>query len=155
MTTKKYFILTEAAAMVPLIRPILADVRETRARLTHRQRERSRAALTERQRADLDDEIVEMTRRLDTYVHEALSLGVEITPGVRCEALFPFEHQWTGPNGDGKIRAAYFVFSDGQETITQWFFRGWPDDRRDIWPHWWTQYRNSATAPRPREEQPA
>jgi hypothetical protein len=60
-----------------------------------------------------------------------------ITPGVRCEALFPFLHKWTGGRGDGRIRKAYFVYSDEQETIARWFFAGWPHDRRQVWPHWW------------------
>jgi hypothetical protein len=72
---------------------------------------------------------------------EAAYLGVEITPGVRCEALFPFEHQWVGPQGDNKIRPAYFVYNDVQDTIHEWFFSGWPNDRRHVNAAWWRQFR--------------
>jgi hypothetical protein len=76
-------------------------------------------------------------------LREASELGVEITPGVRCEALFSFDHQWIGPEGDNKIRPAYFVFNDAQATIEEWFFSGWPSDRRKVNPKWWHQFRQT------------
>lgn len=138
-TARGAFILTEAAQMIPLIRRILRDVREARSRLC--QIHRALAPLVEADRPDLVEERRRWRRRLADCLAEAGCLGIEITPGVRCEALIPFEHQWIGPQGDGKIRPAYFVYNDAQNTITQWFFSGWPNDRRKVNPRWWGQFR--------------
>lgn len=141
MKTQRYFILTEAAAMLPLVRQILIDVREARSRIARLRRERDRAELNNSERAMLNRQWRHWGRKLANCQDEAITLGVEITPGIRCEALFPFEHQWIGPAGDGKIRPAYFVYSDAHSTIREWFFDGWPNDRRPIWPSWWETYR--------------
>jgi hypothetical protein len=141
MKAQRYFILTEAAAMLPLVRRILIDIREARARIAHLRKLRGRAELTNAERATINRQWRHWGRKLANCQDEAITLGVEITSGIRCEALFPFEHQWIGPAGDGKIRTAYFVYSDAQTTIEEWYFDGWPSDRRPIWPSWWETYR--------------
>lgn len=133
--TRGSFILTEAAQTLPLVRRILRDIREARSRLCRLERS---------QRASASETAGERRRwreLLANCLSEAAYLGVEITPGVRCEALFPFEHQWVGPQGDNKIRPAYFVYDDAQATIHQWFFSGWPKDRRHVNSTWWRQFR--------------
>jgi hypothetical protein len=150
----KTFILTEAAAMVPLVRRILRDIRASRARLSRIQRRLAQGRLTKAERDPLARESQDLRRNLAACLAEAESLGVEITPGVRCEALFPFEHQWIGPRGDGKLRPAYFVYSDAEPTIRKWFFSGWPRDRRVCSSHWWQTYR-PGVARKARSLQPA
>lgn len=135
MKTAKSFLLTEAAAMVPLVRRILRDVRSLRSELARRQAGPSGALTAQRRRA--------LESELAFCLEESARLGVEITPGVRCEALFPFEHRWIGAGGDGKLRPAYFVYNDANETIREWFFAGWPSERREPAPEWWTVYRPS------------
>jgi hypothetical protein len=142
--TRRYFILTEAAAMAPLVRQMLIEIREARSRILHLHRELQRCSTDAGATARLGIECRFWHDKLDDVLRECDQLGIEISPGVRCEALFPFEHQWTGPRGDGRIRRAYFVFNDAQATITEWFFAGWPNDRRKVWPHWWTQFRTVA-----------
>lgn len=146
-TTRGTFILTEAAQMLPLVRRILHDLREARSRLCQINRRLRQTALSEdRDAIDPEREALVAERRLwreklADCLAEAGFLGIEITSGVRCEALFPFEHQWIGPNGDGKLRPAYFVYNDAQNSITEWFFSGWPNDRRKVNPRWWRQFR--------------
>ena len=127
--------------MLPLVRRILSDVRTARCRQHYLERRLAGPGLTRSERGRFEDERADVRRRVDELLSESDHIGVEVTPGVRCEALFPFEHQWIGPQGDGKIRAAFFVYSDEHPTITDWFFKGWPDDRRKIWPQWWSMYR--------------
>lgn len=133
--TRGSFILTEAAQTLPLVRRILRDIREARSRLCRLDRSRNVSS------AERAAERRRWREQLAACLAEAVYLGIEITPGVRCEALFPFEHQWIGPQGDNKIRPAYFVYNDSQETICQWFFSGWPNDRRQVNPAWWRQFR--------------
>lgn len=139
--TQRCFILTEAAATLPLVRQILVDVREARARLSRLQRQLDAGLLDEAGRLAVVAEMKAWQCRLDSYQNEWEQLGIEVTPGVRCEAWFPFEHRWTGPGSDGKIRPARFVYCDSQPTIVEWFFNGWPNDRRQICPDWWHEYR--------------
>jgi hypothetical protein len=139
------FILTEAAQRLPLVRRILRDVREARSRLSRIDRTLAGVGEASRRRIEIDREY--FRQRLADALREASELGVEITPGIRCEALFAFDHQWVGPEGDNKIRPAYFVFNDAQSTIEQWFFSGWPSDRRKVNPKWWHQFRQTP-APR-------
>lgn len=134
------FILTEAAAMVPLVRRILADVRECRCQIHALRRQLKKVEGTPAAGL-ITDELSAVEDRLRDALGEAESLGIVITDGIRCEALFPFDHKWVGPAGDNKIRRAYFVYSDAQPGITQWFFDGWPHDRRELWPGWWDIYR--------------
>lgn len=143
MQLERHFILTEAAAMVPLVRRILVDVREARARIARLRRERQDAELTKPDLARWRRRWRHWGRRLANCVDEACSLGVRITPGIRCEALFPFEHQWIGPAGDGKIRPAFFVYNDANPTIEEWIFAGWPNDRRTVCADWWKVNRPS------------
>ena len=149
ITRHRNFILTEAAQMLPLVRRILRDVRAARSRLSRIDR-LLRQDATNRQRLREDRGF--WRGELAAYLTEAAMLGVEITAGVRCEALFPFEHQWVGPQGDNKLRPAYFVYSDAEPTLKEWFFSGWPNDRRKINPKWWHQYR--PTPVRQPERQP-
>jgi hypothetical protein len=144
MKPRRYFLLTEAAAMLPLVRQILVDVREARARAAHLQHELARTDLGEADRAALAEQQRHWRDQLRGCLDEADRLGVEITAGIRCHALFPFEHQWIGPHGDGKIRSAFFLYNDAQPSITHWYFAGWPHDLRKVWPHWWKQHRNGA-----------
>jgi hypothetical protein len=139
------FILTEAAERLPLVRRILRDVREARSRLSRI--DRMLTGLGEEARRRMEFERETYRRTLAEALRESSELGVEITPGIRCEALFAFDHQWIGPEGDNKIRPAYFVYNDAQSTIEQWFFSGWPSDRRKVNPKWWHQFRQ---APVPR-----
>lgn len=143
MDRQKYFILTEAAATVPLVRRILVDVRRLRAERSRLERS---IRLEEGKGADHEERLVHVRRELAACLAEARTLGVEITSGVRCEALFPFEHQWVGPSGDGRIRLAYFVYNDALPTIRHWFFAGWPNDRRCCAEIWWSQFRGRRPA---------
>lgn len=131
--------------MLTLVRQILRDVRETRSRINRLDR---LCAVNKPARPEWLAERALCREQLRACLVEAESLGIEITPGVRCEALFPFQHQWVGPQGDNKLRPAYFVYSDAQTTITEWFFSGWPNDRRKVNPRWWRQFRSRSTARR-------
>lgn len=144
MHGRRNFILTEAAAMIPLVRQLLVEVREGRARLAHLERQTHHGTPTDTNSSRREREQKICRDQLADALTELSRLGVEVSPGVRCEALFPFEHQWTGPKGDGKIRPAFFVFNDAQSTIDEWYFAGWPGDRRKVWPHWWQQFRAAA-----------
>lgn len=141
----RYFILAEAAKLVPLVRTILVQVRATRSRLSRLARLLDRVDWTDAQELELRQQRSESLETLQECLAEASRLGVEITPGIRCEALFPFEHRWTGPFGDYRIRPAYFVYNDSQPSISQWFFSGWPKDRREIAEHWWSVTRPTAS----------
>jgi hypothetical protein len=143
-TRRGTFILTEAAQTLPLVRRILRDVREARSRLCRLNR--VGVGTTEIARKAHQEERQRYRQQLSACLEEAAGLGVEITPGVRCEALFAFNHQWVGPDGDFKIRPAYFVFGDACDTISEWYFSGWPSDRRRVNPKWWHQYRPTPTA---------
>ena len=143
MTTERYFLLPEAADMAPFIRRLLVDIRTSRARLSLSDRLLERVDLAPSRRATEEAELRDCRRRLGESVAEAARLGVVITPGIRCEALFPFRHRWTGPHGDGAIRDAYFVFNDAEPSVYRWYFAGWPSDRREVWPHWWHATRVS------------
>ena len=147
MKAKSFLILTEAAAMVPLVRRILVDVREARSRLCAIEHRCRRVEWTACERTELKRRGLYWRDRLSGCLAEAEQLGVAITPGVRCEALFPFEHQWIGARGDGKVRQAYFIYNDALPTIRYWYFSGWPKDRRRIAPHWWNHYRPTARRP--------
>ena len=149
MKSQRCFVLTEAAAMLPLIRRILTEVRSARSALSSTRRRLARFDLTKRERARLTQKEQAAQKTLTECLAEADKLGVLITPGVRCEALFPFEHQWIGPGADGKLRPAFFVYSDAKATITEWYFDGWPSDRRQVSSQWWQQFRRSRPARRP------
>ncbi|MGL5095794.1 MAG: hypothetical protein ACRDD1_09410 [Planctomycetia bacterium] len=144
MKTGRTFILTEAAAQVPLVRRILMDVRAERARLSFADRRLERSDLPAREQWRWAGLQSDARKALAELLEEARSLGALVTPGVRCEAWFPFLHRWTGPKGDGRLRPAYFVYNDSQPTICEWFFDGWPDDRRPVAPAWWGIQRRSA-----------
>lgn len=146
MRKRTAFILTEAAATLPLVRQILIDIREARARLSRLDRQIQNKQTRSAARLRLRNQKSQWRARLDDCLGEARRLGIEVTPGIRCEAHFPFDHQWTGPAGDGKIRPAFFVYNDAQATIDEWFFAGWPGDRRKICPKWWKLYRQPAKA---------
>lgn len=139
----RYFILAEAAKLVPLVRRILHDIREARAQLSKLDRMLERVDWTDEEEISLRQRRSDVVERLQECLAEASQLGVEITPGIRCVALFPFEHRWIGPKGDGRIRPAYFVFDDAHPTITQWYFSGWPNDRRKVNEKWWKVRRPS------------
>ena len=141
MRNNRLFILTEAAAMAPLLRKILVDLREARCRLSNLRRKLMRADLSKQGRIQAGRDEEAWRGKLLDCLAEADRLGVRITAGVRCEAHFPFEHKWIGPSGDDKIRPALFVYDDTQPTISEWIFDGWPKDRRKIWPSWWHIYR--------------
>lgn len=138
---RRLFILTEAAATLPLVRRILVDVREARARLCRLKRGRPNG-----------DERRDLSARLVELLAEAGRIGVEITPGVRCEALFPFEHQWIGPKGDGQLRLACFVYSDAEPTIRRWAFAGWLSEPRPCPAEWWRHFRPGQSLPRRRAQ---
>lgn len=141
MPQPRYFILTEAVRLIPLVRRILVEVREARAKLSRTNRLLQRVDWTKEEELSLHQQRESALEQLQECLAEAQQLGVEITPGVRCEALFPFEHRWIGPYGDQKIRPAYFVYDDARSTITEWYFSGWPRDRRRIADVWWTVVR--------------
>lgn len=141
MDSERRFILTEAVAMLPLVRRILTDVRESRCRLCRLRRQLERADHPGSEQVRMKDLARHWQVRLDDCLSEAGVLGIRITPGVRCEAHFPFDHQWIGPASDGKIRPACFVYRDAEPTIGEWIFDGWPSGRRRIWPDWWRVYR--------------
>lgn len=143
-TKKETFILTEAAEMLPLVRRILRDIRQARSQISRCRRRP--ASVGTGAIHTVVDERRRWQDRLDLCLAEAAQLGIEITPGVRCEALFPFHHQWVGEEGDQKIRPAYFVYSDAEPTIRSWFFSGWPHDRRAVNARWWHQFRRTPTA---------
>lgn len=125
--------------MLPLVRRILVDLRRERSRLSRMSRSNQPSA-NSRDRVTPSD-FAATLKRIVELVGEIESLGLEVTPGVRCVALFPFLHRWAKPGGDGKIRQAFFVYSDANETIHEWFFDGWPRDRRRCSSAWWQQYR--------------
>lgn len=138
MSSPKKFILTEAAAMVPLVRRILVDVRSCRAEISRL----FRVVRNDASNSDARNRLRQRREQLGACLREAKDLGVEISPGIRCEAFFPFDHQWIGRMGDRKLRPAYFLFSDAQPTITQWCFHGWPDHRMQVCEDWWKIRRN-------------
>ncbi|MFO0944908.1 MAG: hypothetical protein U1D30_03010 [Planctomycetota bacterium] len=141
MKAERYFILTEAAEMIPVAQRLLVEVREARSRISLLRRQRERADLSAAERSQLVRGWRHWSRKLANCLDEAFGLGILITPGIRCEAHFPFEHQWVGPAGDGKLRPAFFVYSDANGTIEDWYFDGWPNDRRAVNPAWWTMFR--------------
>lgn len=141
MKAERYYILTEAGEMIPMARRLLVEIREARARISRLRRHRERSDITPAERAQILRGWRHWSRKLANCLDEAFGLGIVITPGIRCEAHFPFEHQWIGPAGDGKIRPAYFIYSDANGTIEEWYFDGWPDDRRPVNPAWWTMFR--------------
>lgn len=143
-TRRGTFILTEAARTLPLVRRILRDIRESRSRLCRFDRLANQ--LDEESFAVYANERTRWRAKLAECLRESAELGIAITAGVRCEALFPFDHQWIGPQGDNKIRPAYFVFNDANGTIEEWFFSGWPNDRRKVNPKWWHQFRSTPAA---------
>src|SRR5690606_2218030 len=114
MPQPRYFILTEAVRLIPLVRRILVEVREARAKLSRTNRLLQRVDWTKEEELSLHQQRESALEQLQECLAEAQQLGVEITPGVRCEALFPFEHRWIGPYGDQKIRPAYFVYDDAR-----------------------------------------
>lgn len=134
MTGKRYFLLTDALAMLPLVRPILIDVRQARASLASIARRLDRADAADP--LELLQKQAAQAKLLRECLDEAKRLGIRISDGVRCEAYFPFEHKWTGPKGDGRVRPACFVYSDAGDGIHEWFFEGWPNDRKSI-PRTW------------------
>ncbi len=142
MPALRTFVLTEAVQMIPLVQSILREVREVRSRMSKIERLLDAGEMIDARGNSLKRNLDTMRRRLALCLIEAREFGFLITDGVRCEALFPFEHRWVGPQGDGKLRPAYFVYNDAQDSISQWFFRGWPNDRRAVNPVWWTQFRN-------------
>lgn len=133
--------------MTPLVRQILRDVRETRCRLNAIARSQKQRGLTPKRRHDLQHQVRVNRGVLRQALDEATELGIEITDGVRCEALFPFEHRWIGVAGDGRIRSAYFVYSDGSDTIREWCFASWPDFRHPPAAIWWNQFRPGQRVP--------
>ena len=137
----RYFILTEAARLVPLVRGILVEIREARSRLSRLGRLLDRVDWTPDEELSLRQQREAALEQLQNCLGEASRLGVEITSGVRCEALFPFEHRWVGQFGDQQVRQAYFIYDDSKSALSQWFFSGWPRDRRPISKHWWTVTR--------------
>lgn len=141
MTRKKKFILTEAAATIPLVKRILVDIRVARARLNSIHRLQRTKKLNTAKRHELITESRNLRTTLRQLLDEAAALGVEVSEGVRCEALFAFEHQWIGPAGDHKIRPAYFAYSDALDTIREWFFADWPEHRHPPAATWWNQFR--------------
>jgi hypothetical protein len=149
---RKTFILTEAAATLPLVRVILRDIRDWRCRLSKVRRDAlGRGADAERLMAG-SALFRQLERKVADCLSEAERLGVRISDGVRCEALFPFEHRWVGPKGDGKLRLAWFAYNDASDTIDEWYFDGWPNDRRTVNPTWWHQFRRGQVLMRIRRQ---
>ena len=130
--------------MLPLVRRILQDIREARSRLCRLDREAM--GLDDESLAGMNNQRTAWRAQLAECLRESAELGIAITAGVRCEALFPFDHQWIGPQGDNKIRPAYFVYNDANGAIEEWFFSGWPNDRRKVNPKWLHQFRTAPAA---------
>ncbi|QDU61550.1 hypothetical protein Pan216_24110 [Planctomycetes bacterium Pan216] len=148
MIKRRTFTLSDATAMLPLISRVVKDIRGERSRLAKLARRLERADLSRADRELLQSERRRSRRLLTDHLAEANGLGVEITNGVRCEALFPFEHKWTGSHGDQRLRDAYFVYQDAQGTIREWYFSGWPNQRHLV-PQRWQQVPRTVPAKRP------
>jgi hypothetical protein len=150
---KRDFILSEAQAMVPLVRHILADLTRVYSSV-HRMRrimrtldgcQRSSNYQCRRQIHQARAELAASERELHSVTEELEDLGVAILDPIRGMVGFPFF--WSPSVGSKRVRRAMFLLKlcdDPAKGICQWRFLG--ESTEHAVPNHWSQERQAVTS---------
>lgn len=149
---KRDFILSEAQAMVPLVRHILTDLARIYSGV-HRMRrivqtldgcQRSSNYQCRRQIHQARADLATLEKELHIVTEELEDLGVAILDPVRGMVGFPFF--WSPSVGSKRVRRAMFLLKlcdDEAKGICQWRFLG--ESTEHAVPSHWSQERQTVT----------